>query len=267
MTKKIDTTIDKTIDPAQAHTNHIKLLAEMAKVAEKSDEFFDFSKIHLHIGLPCYGGMLTAPTMLSILGFTMLATQIGLRWSLDTMMNESLVQRARNSLTAKMLNNKDATHFMFIDADIEFDPESIVNMIVNDKDIISGAYPKKSYPIAYNINLEKQTKLQGTLYTVDTAATGFLMYKRKVIEDLIAAHPEWKYKDDIGLGPDFADTLYAIFDCYIDANGHYLSEDWAFCRRVKEMGYEIWCDSSISLNHIGSHTFRGDTKKLEIKAK
>jgi len=59
---------------------------------------FDFSKIHLHIGIPCYGGMVSEPTMTSFLRFTLLAAQAGLNWSLDTMVNESLVTRARNNL-------------------------------------------------------------------------------------------------------------------------------------------------------------------------
>ena len=76
---------------------------------------FDFRKVHLHIGIPCYGGMVSEPTMTSFLRFTLLAQQAGLNWSLDTMVNESLVTRARNNLMAKMMTNTAATHFMFID--------------------------------------------------------------------------------------------------------------------------------------------------------
>jgi hypothetical protein len=159
---------------------------------------------------------------------------------------------------AKLMTNAAATHFMFIDADIEFQPESIFQMMAADVDIISGPYPKKAYPIAYNVNLKPQTKIRGPLYTVDTAATGFLMFKRGVYEKLIEAHPTTKYVDDVGLGKQYEPFMYAIFDCYIDENGHYLSEDWAFCRRAAALGYDIWCDSRVLLNHTGTHTFRGD---------
>ena len=36
---------------------------------------FDFSKIHLHIGIPCYGGMMSEPTVTSLLRFILLAQQ------------------------------------------------------------------------------------------------------------------------------------------------------------------------------------------------
>jgi hypothetical protein len=252
---------------AKTHTDVVKQIQQIQadQAAANPDTKgvpYDFSKSHLHIGLPCYGGMLCESTMTSILKFVLMATQVGLSWSMDTMVNESLVTRARNNLMAKMLTNEKATHFMFIDSDIRFDANSIFHMMAADKDIIAGMYPKKAYPIAYNINLNQQTKIQGPLFTVDTAATGFLMFKRKVYTDLIAAHPTTKYVDDVGLGKEYEPNMYAIFDCYIDDKGHYLSEDWAFCRRAKAIGYEIWADGRVLLNHTGTHEFRGDLSQM-----
>jgi hypothetical protein len=223
---------------------------------------FDFTKCHLHIGIPCYGGMVSEPTMTSLLRFILLAQQAGLNWSLDTMVNESLVTRARNNLMAKMMSNATATHFMFIDADIRFQPESILQMIACDKDVIGGLYPKKALPVNYVINLKPQTKVQGDIFTVDTMGTGFLLFKRQVYEKLIEAHPDCKYVDDVGLGKQFEPMMYSIFDCEIDERGHYLSEDWLFCRRWAALGGEIWAHGKVLLNHIGHYEFAGDLTKM-----
>jgi len=225
---------------------------------------FDFSKIHLHIGIPCYGGMVSEPTMTSFLRFVLIAQQAKLNWSLDTMVNESLVTRARNNLMAKMMSNPQATHFMFIDADIRFQPESILSMLAHDKEVIGGLYPKKSLPVNYVINLKPQTKIQGDIFTVDTMGTGFLMFKKSVYEKLIAAHPECKYVDDVGLGKQYEPMMYSIFDCKIDERGHYLSEDWLFCRRWQELGGEIWAHSKVLLNHVGHYEYAGDLDKIAI---
>ena len=248
---------------AKTHTDVVKQIQELQAQQASSNPQpqgtpFDFTGVHLHIGLPCYGGLLLESTMTSILKFVLLASKVGLNWSLDTMANESLVTRARNNLMAKMRANQAATHYMFIDSDIRFDAEDIFKMIATNKDIIAGLYPKKAYPIALNLNLNQETKIQGPLFTVDTVATGFLMYKRQVYEDLIAAHPNTKYVDDVGLGKQYEPHMYAIFDCVIDEAGHYLSEDWTFCRRAKALGYEIWADSRIKLSHTGTHEFCGD---------
>ena len=223
---------------------------------------FDFSRYHLHIGIPCYGGMVSEPTMTSFLRFILLAQQAGLPWSLDTMVNESLVTRARNNLMAKMMTNTAATHFMFIDADIRFEPDSILKMIACDKDVIGGLYPKKALPVNYVINLRPETKIQGDIFTVDTMGTGFLLFKRPVYEQLIAAHPECKYVDDVGLGKQYEPMMYSIFDCEIDERGHYLSEDWLFCRRWAKLGGEIWAHGKVLLNHIGHYEFAGDLSKM-----
>lgn len=225
---------------------------------------FDFTKVHLHIGIPCYGGMVSEPTMTSFLRFILLAQQAGLQWSLDTMVNESLVTRARNNLMAKMMTNTAATHFMFIDADIRFQPESILQMIACDKDVIGGLYPKKALPVNYVINLKPETKIQGDIFTVDTTGTGFLLFKRSVYEKMIAQFPECKYVDDVGLGKQYEPMMYSIFDCKIDARGHYLSEDWLFCRRWQDMGGEIWVHSKVLLNHIGHYEFQGDLSKIDV---
>jgi hypothetical protein len=223
---------------------------------------FDFTKCHLHIGMPCYGGNVSEPTMTSLLRFILMAQQVGLNWSLDTMVNESLVTRARNNLMAKMMTNTSATHFMFIDADIRFQPESILQMMACDKDVIGGLYPKKALPVNYVINLKRETKVQGDIFTVDTMGTGFLMFKKHVYETLCKAHPETKYVDDVGLGKQYEPTMYSIFDVAIDEKGHYLSEDWLFCRRWSALGGEIWAHGKVLLNHIGHYEFVGDLSKM-----
>ena len=223
---------------------------------------YDFSQCHVHIGIPCYGGMVSEPTMTSLLRFVLMATKLGLQWSLDTMVNESLITRGRNNLMAKMMNNQKATHFMFIDADIRFQPESIFQMLSYEKEVIGGLYPKKSIPSNYVINLLPQTRIQGDIFTVDTMGTGFLLFKRSVYEKLIAAHPETKYVDDVGLGKQYEPNMYAIFDCKIDAKGHYLSEDWLFCRRWSAIGGEIWAHSKTLLNHVGHYEYLGDLSKM-----
>ena len=222
----------------------------------------DWTKMHIHFGIPCYGGQITEPCFTSFLRFILMASRMGLQWSLDTMVNESLVTRARNNLMAKMMTNTAATHFMFIDADIRFQPEAIFMMLATDKDVIGGLYPKKALPISYVINVQPGTQIINDIFKVDTMGTGFMMFKRHVYEKLVAAHPETKYVDDVGLGKQFEPFMYSIFDTEIDEKGHYLSEDWTFCRRWAKLGGEIYAHAKVLLNHSGHYEFAGDLSVL-----
>jgi hypothetical protein len=68
--------------------------------------------------------------------------------------------------------------------------------------------------------------------------------------------------DDVGLGKQYEPMMYSIFDCKIDERGHYLSEDWLFCRRWQEIGGDVWLDPSISLNHYGHFCFQGNPEAI-----
>ena len=52
---------------------------------------------------------------------------------------------------------------------------------------------------------------------------------------------------------------FALFDTMIDAlTGEYLSEDYAFCKRWRAIGGEIWVDLQSKLTHVGPTGFVGD---------
>ena len=113
---------------------------------------------HVMVATPCYGGMIGEPYLKAMTGLAILFKHYGLNFTLATLSNESLVTRARNTLTAMFLENSTYTHMMFIDADIGFDPQDIVKMLHRDKDIVTGAYPKKSinWPAIHGVAIDKK---------------------------------------------------------------------------------------------------------------
>jgi hypothetical protein len=213
---------------------------------------------HVYFAMPCYGGLIYESCFMSLLRFVSTAAQHSINWTIDTMVNESLIPRGRNNLVAKFLTNKDATHLMFIDADIRWDPSYITRMLAADKDVICGLYPMKCVPPKFVINALPDSEKQGVLEEVSTAGTGFMMIKRECIEEMIAAYPETKYNDNIGVGKEYEPMMYALFDTMIDEDKNYLSEDWAFCYRWRKLGKKVWVDKSVILDHQGTYNFRGE---------
>jgi hypothetical protein len=106
-----------------------------------------------------------------------------------------------------------------------------------------------------------QLRYEAGFATATYAGAGFQLIKRHVFEKLIAAHPELKFKAIHTLTNETptADHLYALFECAIDAqSGAYLSEDYAFCRRWRALGGEIWLDLQSRLTHAGMSYYDGD---------
>ena len=106
----------------------------------------------VHICTPCYGGMMTESTFMSFIKWSNVCRQLGLEWTMETMTNESLISRARNTLVAKFLNNPDSTHLMFIDADIGWEPWHLLVLLNAQKDVIGGLYPMKTLPVKWVVN-------------------------------------------------------------------------------------------------------------------
>ena len=251
---------------------------------------------HIFIATPCYGGQLGEPYFRSMMRLAILCNKYNLKYTVSTLANESLVTRGRNTLTSFFMENKDATHLFFIDADIEFNPEDVLRMVAYDKPVVVGAYPKKAlnwtsiinaaradeteteetiegHSSNYVVNFDfvkddkgdntPQVQIEDNLVKLKDAGTGFMCIQKQVIQDLFDEHPEMKYVNDINVDQKFEPFMYALFDTMIDPESRrYLSEDYTFCRLWQNMGGTIYLDPRTALSHVGHYTFRGNIRKL-----
>ena len=213
-------------------------------------------KTRVHICMPCYGGNLTESTFMSFIKWSNTCRQLGIDWTVETMTNESLISRARNTLTAKFLSTTDSTHLMFIDADIGWEPWHLLALLNHDKDVIGGLYPMKTIPVKWCVNgiPGAPDNDPNGLIEVTKTGTGFMLIKRHVLEKL-ASHPAVKpFKNDIGLPAELDPYMKTYFDTAVRENRYY-SEDWTFCENWRDLGGQIWVDKRVLLKHTGTYVF------------
>ena len=231
--------------------------------------------VKLFLSTPCYGGLCLEPYLTSILRLQILMIQKGHQLMIDTTENESLVHRARNVSVARFMQKTDADYFMFIDADVHFDPESVVRLLESGHDISVACYPKKcvmwdqakvcvkngdqrdpakmASSLVVNFGAANRPVINGFIEILD-GPTGFMMIKREVFKNLEEKFPELWCKND-HQNRDF-DDYHACFDCMIDPESRrYLSEDYAFCRRYQQTGGKIFADINTTLGHVGNLPF------------
>lgn len=241
-----------------------------------------------------YGGMNHGLFAKSCLDLQMICMKYGVNVKFSFLFNESLIQRARNYLADEFLRS-DATHLMFIDSDIHFDPSDVITLLALDKDIAGGPYPKKqiNWGNVYDATLavdekgnkqisrENANMLEGMVgdYVFNPVAgrdqkfqvteplevmeigTGFMLIKRETFDHFKSAYPELSYKPDHHGQPNFDGSreIHAYFHCDKDpATGRYLSEDYFFCQKSRGAGKEVWLCPWMKLTHIGTYPFRGD---------
>jgi len=243
---------------------------------------------HLFIATPCYDGRVTTAYAQSLLKLQQVCLESGIRLTVRLESGDALISRVRQELVAHFLDRTPATHLLFVDADIGFGPEQVSRLLEFGADVSAGVYPLKridwlkiealaradvprpecvaqSYVGAPDASAPRDAG--GHFAKVRYAGTGFLMIRRRALVAMIEQHPELRYRklhrpeDPLAGSPGRC----ALFNCMVDEEGHYLSEDFSFCRRWTAMGGEIWADLESRLTHTGSLTFEGDyARHLEV---
>lgn len=242
------------------------------------------SDVYLFVATPCYGGMVTQRYMQSALVLLQWADRGGVRISIELLGQDSLITRSRNTLAAKFLDTEAATHLMFIDADIGFELRQVIRMLEFDQDVVAGMYPLKAIdwetggrerasqgealetaPLRYvGVPCEgAELERDGDFFTARFAGAGFLMIKRPALVTMTQAYPQTRYSlAHTQAAPSRSPNQFALFDPMIEPEtAHYLSEDYAFCRRWRDLGGKIWLDTQGELVHIGPHEFPGQPRE------
>jgi hypothetical protein len=243
----------------------------------------------LLVATPLYGGA-EADYLRSVVSLTGAAERAGVGCSFAWLSNNAVIERARNALAAAFLQS-DATHLVFVDGDIGFDADALIDLVRRTQgderlDVVGVPYPKRrinwglvaraaakglgdSNPAALerfsgvfaldalepgaNVRMDEPLELL-------RVGTGLMVIRRDVIEGLAARHPELRYAPDAldresGLT---GEHLTALFHPLIDPDtGHLLSDDYAFCHRVRAAGYRIWLAPWMRTTHTGPARFAG----------
>lgn len=213
----------------------------------------------VHIVIPCYGGLISDNTFCSAIKWAEFARRYNINWTMDSLSNESLIPRGRNVLVSRFLAQvPDATHILFLDADIDWEPWQLATLLTDDVDIIGGLYIKKKFPGSLYMSQLPHGESMDRLVEVKSVGAGFLLIKKHVFEKL-NEHPAVKVHIDedyeqirANLKPgSYAEMTYRnYFDTSIRDN-HYYSEYDTFCDNWRQLGGKIWVDKRVFVKHTG----------------
>lgn len=155
----------------------------------------------------------------------------------------SLIYESRNNLAKQAMQAK-ADYIMWLDSDMTFAPDTMTRLqqhMENGLDVVTGIYFRRRPPftptlfkelrrtddpnVAEHANFDDYP--QDSLFEIAGCGFGCVMTRVSVLEDVMLNYQDW-FGPVCGLG-----------------------EDLSFCLRARELGYKLWCDSSIKCGHIG----------------
>jgi hypothetical protein len=234
----------------------------------------------VYLATPCYGGVLTLQFMQSVLALQEACRERGIGLFVDLMGGDALITRARSRLAARFLAHERATHILFCDADIGFAPDNLFRLLEADKPLIAAVCPLKSidweraraaakadapdllaaslgYVVRFIPTLDHSVEIENGIAKVAYGGTGFLLIRREAMQRIVDAHPELRARMG-DMGDRMGDEAVMVFETMIEPEtGQYLSEDYAFCRRWRDLGGEIWADMEARLTHVGAASYTG----------
>lgn len=181
---------------------------------------------------------------------------------------------ARNYLISRFYFDYPAcTHLLFLDNDMGFGSELIMDMLALNENVVGVILPKRK------INLEKlhangdkpfaeayasacefigkpsPAGQQGRFVKTKRVGTGILLIKREAVATMIEKCPEINKRTKIrGALPSNLGGYVTPFD-KMRVGDHELSEDFSFCHRWTELcGGTILASTSSPIKHVGELT-------------
>ncbi len=273
-------TSSKRIFPEPASANRCTLTPSGAAVGSATSRAVP-TTVNLVVATPCFGGqisMLFAASLFKLQKLVQAYSDLKLKVLFKD--GDALITRARASLISQFLDDPTATHLLFIDADIGFEPDQVLRLLECGAEMCAAVYPIKRIDwdkVKSTIETARPKPAAAALHyvfevddpnaviektgfvRVRYAGTGFLMIRRETLERMCTRYPQLQYKRDHSIDAATAsDNRFALFECMIADDGTYLSEDFAFCKRWTDIGGEIWADLKSTLAHVGPMTFYGD---------
>jgi hypothetical protein len=227
-----------------------------------------------------YGGMANAGYITSIMQLQQVLAKLNVPFMFSFLIGESLITRARNKLCKIFMENQGASHLLFIDADIQFDPMDVIRLINADKDIIGCSYacktllwdrvseaakrgatdPRELSMAAlsgvYN-KVQQDTDNNPELEEVYEIGTGMMLIKRGVLQKMMEASPDdFIFLDDpTDVHKSMEDRKYHRFFDTATLEHRYYSEDYMFCKRWRELGGKTHLLKKTLTKHWGTYAY------------
>ena len=180
-------------------------------------------------------------------------------------MKSPLVHQARNYLTSVFLMTNH-TYLLFIDSDVEFEPEAVLRMLMAEKDIICTPYRVKNEQVdkfVYTVKFPDPKVvpiLPGGLVEIEAGPTGIMLIHRRVFEKIIKNRPDLKIKNRANealVQSDKSHDFYYNFFDFAFENGYSWGEDVSFCKLARKEGCKLYANIESPTAHRGEYSWVG----------
>lgn len=211
------------------------------------------------IATPAHDGRLDVWYTTSLVNSVRIAQENNIFLHPVFMSYDALVQRARNDLFRLAVEN-DYDNMIFIDADLEWNPMWIMELLSRPEDVIGGTYRKKTDEAEIYVTKTQNLAVENGLIKVDGLGTGFAKLSKKAFMALWESSEPYQNEGREGR---------MVCDIQI-IDGQLCSEDVVLFKKLRDLGFDVWLAPHMTCCHIGTKKFYGNfedfAKRLSAQA-
>lgn len=156
------------------------------------------------------------------------------------------ISHARATMLRKALDAK-ADVIVFLDYDLSWGPDDLLKLIETEGDVVAGLYRFKKEPEEYMGVLNTLAsghpivRAEDGAVRADKVPAGFLKITKEAVDRFMGAYPELVYGHRYNPSVD-------LFN-HGAHEGVWFGEDYAFSRRWRALGEDIWVVPDLNLDH------------------
>lgn len=233
----------------------------------------------LVIGTAFYEVKAYSPYVTSLVDTIKALDFIKLPWDYYELSGDSYVDRAKNSLVNRFMDDAEASHLMIIDSDESWDVKGFLRVLraaMCGAELVGGSYPCKNnwgffgcipktmvdpddglvYPIGYEC---------GDIRLIECHCVpgGFLIYSKAAFKRTEPALKTYRSVDITNGNREVTSVEY--FRCNIEEDGGRIGEDVYFQKRFQECGGKVYLEPNVTIGHYGVQRWQGNFQEKLLK--
>ena len=217
------------------------------------------------VAVPAFGQIVTATTFLTTHNLMQAFFTKGIGGGITTLSFPDIAELRSMFLTMWYDTMPDSTHLLFIDSDMGFMPDLVLDMLLFDEPVVGTIYRQRRPEVSWagSGTGTTMTELHAKFMKVEGVGMGCTLIRRDAVKAMIEKFPELV---DMRLELHPAkETMYAagakrlirLFEKMDLKERGVVSEDLSFCLRWGQCGGTVWASVGHRISHVGPYDYQG----------
>lgn len=221
--------------------------------------------INIYVFVPAFGQQITAATFLTTHALQQTLSSKGIGGGISTLSFPDIAELRGMALTMWYDTMPHVSHLLFVDSDMAFPPDLVLDMLMFDEPLVGTIYRQRKPELGWagSGNGQPVTERRGNFMKVEGVGMGCTLIRRdlitamlekmpEIVDTRLALHPAGETMRSAG-----ATRLIRAFEKLDIPERGIVSEDLSFCIRAAQCGIPTWAAVGHKISHVGPYDYQG----------